>query len=143
MGESLLKKYTDTLAPKSEQTDGKSPYCLNFVLERGEQTALSYSQLLWINYLQKAGSPPGSSIAQASRIILHFSTHTVHIWGFNLKDVHTTILSHEAHELRVIGERHAEQESDGPEVVQVDIMEVKPTQESMGEVTLSPEDEGG
>lgn len=128
MRESLLNSFAE--GPVSPETRRAPLYLLNLVRERNEQIAFAYNQLLWSEFNPKVG------------IVLHFSTHTVHLHGHRLKSLYTEILKREVEEVQLTGVRHQDATSDGPVVTKIDVNETKPKGEAFKPLKVHPDAEG-
>lgn len=128
MRESLLSSFVE--GPVSPETRRAPLYLLNLVRERREQIAFAYNQLLWSEFNPKVG------------IVLHFSTHTVHLHGHRLQSLYAEILKREVEDVQLTGERHQDATSDGPVVTKIDVNETKPKGETFKALKVQPDTEG-
>ncbi|MBK9187723.1 MAG: hypothetical protein IPM33_02090 [Phycisphaerales bacterium] len=106
-------------------------FLLNLMREWGEQIAFAYSQLLWSEFKPREGL-----------IMLHFSTHTVHLHGHRLQSLYAEILKREVEEVRLTGERHQDAVNDGPVVTRIDVNETKSKGETFKALKVQPDTEG-
>jgi len=128
MRKSLLDSFVE--GPVSPETRRVPLYLLNLVRERGEQIAFGYGQLLWTEFNPKVG------------IVLHFSTHTVHLQGHRLQSLYAEILKREIEDIRLTGERHQDATSEGPVVTKIDVNETKSKGEAFKPLNVQPDAEG-
>lgn len=128
MRESLLSEFVD--GPVSPETRRSPLYLLNLIRDGGEQSAFAYGQLLWAEFSPKTG------------IVLHFSTHTVHLHGHRLKSLYVEILKREIEDVRLTKESHQDAVSDGPVVTKIDVNETKPKGEPFKPLKVQPDAEG-
>lgn len=86
-------------AKSADRSDFWNP-TLNIRFRQGHATAFCYSHILWLNFDPSIG------------IILHFSTHTVKLFGRNLRPLYQQLLELRLREIEVIDERHDLGEAD-------------------------------
>jgi hypothetical protein len=81
-----------------------APPMLNLRFHTGEEKAFPYSDLIWLDYNASKG------------ILIHFASHTVAIWGKNLRPVYVRLVAFELAEIVEESEEHRVEESERPVV---------------------------
>ena len=81
-----------------------APPMLNLRFHTGEEKAFPYSDLIWLDYNASKG------------ILIHFASHTVAVWGKNLRPIYARLAAFELAEIVEVSEEHRLDEDERPAV---------------------------